>query len=158
MHFHVVKARSDTSRVRRAWKRSSASVVRQRDSTSRPSTVPVRGSDSSRPPSGSVRSCGSPARSPRRNTAATRPDEIDDVLAKIATTCANAGTDLSNLLRVRALLTRAEDAGAIAAALRKAIPNDPPTVCIAVVPSPLPTPDATVAIDAVAFNPSGSTD
>ena len=39
--------------------------------------------------------------------------EIDDVLAKIATTCANAGTDLSNLLRVRALLSRVEDAGRV---------------------------------------------
>jgi enamine deaminase RidA (YjgF/YER057c/UK114 family) len=77
--------------------------------------------------------------------------EIDDILAKIASTCANAGTDLSNLLRVRVLLTRSEDAGAFAAALRAAVPNDPPTVCIAVVPTALPVPDATVAIDAVAF-------
>jgi enamine deaminase RidA (YjgF/YER057c/UK114 family) len=76
--------------------------------------------------------------------------EIDDIIAKIEETCRNAGTDLSRLLRVRALLTRAEDVGALSAALRKAIPNDPPTVSVLIVPSALPTPDATVAIDAVA--------
>jgi len=77
--------------------------------------------------------------------------EVADILAKISETCANAGTDLSNLLRVRVLLARAEDAGAFSAALRTAVPSEPPTVCMAVLPSPLPTPDATVAIDAVAF-------
>jgi enamine deaminase RidA (YjgF/YER057c/UK114 family) len=78
-------------------------------------------------------------------------DEIADVLERIAVTCANAGTDLSNLLRLRVLLTRAGDAGAFSAALRRAVGEDPPTVCIAVVPTGLPVPDATVAIDAVAF-------
>jgi enamine deaminase RidA (YjgF/YER057c/UK114 family) len=77
--------------------------------------------------------------------------EIHDVLDKIASTCANAGTDLSNLLRVRVLLGRGDDAGAVANALRAAVPKDPPTVCVAVLPAPLPTPNATIAIDAVAF-------
>jgi enamine deaminase RidA (YjgF/YER057c/UK114 family) len=77
--------------------------------------------------------------------------EIGDVLDKIASTCANAGTDLSNLLRVRVLLARREDAGAVADALRAAVPEDPPTVCVAVLPAPLPTANATIAIDAVAF-------
>jgi enamine deaminase RidA (YjgF/YER057c/UK114 family) len=81
--------------------------------------------------------------------------EIDDVLGKIAATCANAGTDLANLLRIRVLLTRAEDAATFSTALRAAVPDDPPTVCVAVVPTPLPAPDATVAIDAVAFAPGG---
>jgi enamine deaminase RidA (YjgF/YER057c/UK114 family) len=78
-------------------------------------------------------------------------NEIDDVLDKIAVTCANAGTDLSNLLRIRVLLASADDAGAFATALRKAVGADPPTVCMAVVPTALPVPDASVAIDAVAL-------
>lgn len=80
--------------------------------------------------------------------------EIDDILSKIKETCANAGTDLSNLLRIRVLLARGEDAALFSAALRKAVPKDPPTVCFAVLPGPLPTPDATVAIDAVAYVPN----
>jgi enamine deaminase RidA (YjgF/YER057c/UK114 family) len=80
--------------------------------------------------------------------------EIDDILAKIAETCANAGTSLADLLRIRVLLTNASDAAAFSAALRRAVPQDPPSVCIAVVPSALPVADATVAIDAVAFAPS----
>jgi len=76
--------------------------------------------------------------------------EIDDILAKISETCLNAGTDLSNLLRIRVLLTLAEDAALFTAALRKLVPEDPPTVCMAVVPTPLPVENASLAIDAVA--------
>ena len=84
----------------------------------------------------------------RRGDVAT---EIDDILTKIGECCRNAGTDLSSLLRIRVLLTRAEDASVFSAALRKLVPTDPPAVCMAVVPSALPAADAGVAIDAVAY-------
>jgi enamine deaminase RidA (YjgF/YER057c/UK114 family) len=79
--------------------------------------------------------------------------EIDAIVDKLAETCRNGGTDLANLLRVRAVLTRADDVAAFHAALRRAVPNDPPAVCIAVVPGPLPVTDCSVAIDAVAHVP-----
>lgn len=84
----------------------------------------------------------------RRGDAA---DEIEAILTKINECCLNAGTDVSNLLRLRVLLTRAEDAAAVSAVLRKQLPADPPAVCVAVVPTALPVEDATVAIDAVAY-------
>ena len=77
--------------------------------------------------------------------------EVDDALGRLDATCRNAGTDLSGLLRVRALLTSAEHAGAFTEALRAAIPSDPPAVCVVVVPSALPVTDARVAVDGVAF-------
>jgi enamine deaminase RidA (YjgF/YER057c/UK114 family) len=77
--------------------------------------------------------------------------EIEDVLAKLATTCANAGTDLHNALRIRVLLTDGTHAMAFADALRKAIPKDPPAVTVLVVASALPVTDARVAIDAVVY-------
>lgn len=77
--------------------------------------------------------------------------EIESIIGKLAQTCKNAGTDLSNLLRIRVLLRRSEDVAAFSAALRKAVPANPPSVAICVVPSPLPVAEANVAIDAVAF-------
>ena len=87
----------------------------------------------------------------RRGTAVT---EIDDILVKISEICLNAGTNMANLLRIRVLLTNAEDAASFAAAFRKLVPSAPPTVCIAVVPSALPVASSSVAIDAVAYAPN----
>lgn len=75
--------------------------------------------------------------------------EIANVLEKLRTVCSNGGTDLANLLRVRALVARLEDAPAVYAALRKAIPNDPPVVSVIHAPR-LPVPSASVVLDGVA--------
>ena len=75
--------------------------------------------------------------------------EVDDVLQKLAAVAANAGTDVTNALRIRALFTRAADVPAFYDALRKVIPSDPPAVSAIVIPSALPVPDARVAIDGV---------
>lgn len=76
--------------------------------------------------------------------------EIANILDKLATVCRSGGTDLRQLLRVRALVTRQEDAKAVYSALKKAIPSDPPVVSIIQVRA-LPVPSATVALDGVAY-------
>ena len=62
--------------------------------------------------------------------------------------------DRDDLIQLAFAVDDVADAAAFSAALRRAVPQDPPSVCIAVVPSALPVADATVAIDAVAFAPS----
>jgi enamine deaminase RidA (YjgF/YER057c/UK114 family) len=80
-----------------------------------------------------------------RGDAAREADAIFGQLAQIART---GGADLSEALRVRAIVTRASDAGAIYAALKQAVPQDPPAVTI-LVAAELPVPAASVTIDAV---------
>jgi enamine deaminase RidA (YjgF/YER057c/UK114 family) len=83
---------------------------------------------------------------------ATRGDaakEVTDILDQLQQAAADAGADFSRALRVRAVLTRPEAAEALFAGLRKAIPHDPPPVSVVVAPTALPTPDATLSIDAV---------
>jgi enamine deaminase RidA (YjgF/YER057c/UK114 family) len=75
--------------------------------------------------------------------------EIDDVLQKLVAVAANAETDLTNALRIRALFTSAAHVPTFYDALRKVIPSDPPAVSCIVIPSALPVPDARVAIDGV---------
>jgi enamine deaminase RidA (YjgF/YER057c/UK114 family) len=88
------------------------------------------------------------ADSDQRGTAA---QEVASAFDKLEATCRNAGTDLSNLLRVRAVLRRQSDVPVFFAALRKAVPNDPPAVALAVVDGPLHDAGASVAIDGVAL-------
>ena len=76
--------------------------------------------------------------------------EIDDILEKIEATCRNGGSQLKDLLRIRAILTRDEDAGELFAALRRAVPKDPPAVSVIVAPTELLVPGAAVALDGVA--------
>ncbi|HLJ60207.1 MAG TPA: hypothetical protein VKZ50_10790 [bacterium] len=76
--------------------------------------------------------------------------EITNIFEKIDTTCRNGGTTLGNLLRLRALVTRPDDALAVYAALRRAVPSDPPAVCVVVVPS-LYVSGCSIALDAVAY-------
>jgi enamine deaminase RidA (YjgF/YER057c/UK114 family) len=76
--------------------------------------------------------------------------EIANILDKLATVAKNGGSDLARLLRVRALVTKPEDAKAVYAALKRAIPSDPPVVSIITVPR-LPVAGATIAMDAVAY-------
>lgn len=76
--------------------------------------------------------------------------EATNVLDKLRTVCVNGGADLRDLLRVRALVTRAADAPAVYAALKEAIPNDPPVVLMIVAPA-LNVPTASVVLDGVAY-------
>jgi enamine deaminase RidA (YjgF/YER057c/UK114 family) len=77
--------------------------------------------------------------------------EIADAFGKLEAVCANGGTSLPNLLRLRAVVRHPDDALAVFAALRRAVPKDPPAVSIIVTPSVLPVPEASVMIDGVAF-------
>ena len=74
--------------------------------------------------------------------------QIDSILGKLQTTLSNGGTDLAQTLRLRVLLTDRGDVPAVNAALRHAIPVDPPAVSIVIVATPLPVAEARVAIDA----------
>jgi enamine deaminase RidA (YjgF/YER057c/UK114 family) len=78
--------------------------------------------------------------------------EVDDILRQLAQTCASAGTDLAHLLRVRALVRDPAAVADLSDALRAAVPNEPPTVCVLVVDD-LPVDGATVALDGVAVVP-----
>jgi len=74
--------------------------------------------------------------------------EAAAIFAQLAEVARNGGADLSNALRVRAIVKKSSDAGAVYAALKKAVPNDPPAVTI-LVATQLPVPAASMAIDAV---------
>jgi enamine deaminase RidA (YjgF/YER057c/UK114 family) len=81
--------------------------------------------------------------------------EIDNVVERIAVICRYGGTTLNSLLRVRALVTRTDDALAVYAALRRVIPSAPPVVTVLVVPAPLHVHGCSVALDAVAHVAQG---
>ena len=77
--------------------------------------------------------------------------EVENTMDKLATICANGGTTLGSLLRLRALVTEPEHARVVYKALRRLVPADPPCVSIVVVSSPLAAKGASVAMDGVAF-------
>jgi enamine deaminase RidA (YjgF/YER057c/UK114 family) len=81
---------------------------------------------------------------------ASTAQEVDNILGKIELTCRNAGTSLSNLLRIRALVKEPRDALAVYAAVKRAIPRDPPTVCPIAVGPQMYVSGCSVALDAVA--------
>jgi enamine deaminase RidA (YjgF/YER057c/UK114 family) len=76
--------------------------------------------------------------------------ELDSIFGQIAQTCQNAGTGLASLLRLRALVRQPSDAAAVYAAVKRAIPRDPPTVSILAVGSQMYVTGASVILDAVA--------
>ena len=76
--------------------------------------------------------------------------EIDDIFTALAATCAEAGTDISQLLRARAQLSSAALVPDFYRALRKFVPDQPPAVTLAVTPT-LAVPGAHVSIDGVAL-------
>ena len=79
--------------------------------------------------------------------------QIDHILQRIADICVAGGTELGNLLRLRAYVTDSNDGYLIYSALRNAVPKDPPCVAISEVRPPLQLPGATVMMDAVAWAP-----
>lgn len=81
------------------------------------------------------------------------PAQLREIFRRLDTICKAGGTDLGNLLRLRAYVTDPRDAYLVHAALKEAVPADPPAVCITGVPGPLQVPGCTVIVDAVAHVP-----
>jgi enamine deaminase RidA (YjgF/YER057c/UK114 family) len=81
-------------------------------------------------------------------------EQIEAIFARIEQLCRAAGTELANLVRLRAFVTHGRAVGDVYAVLKELIPTDPPTVVVTEVPGPLLLPDAAVVIDAVAWIPT----
>ena len=86
----------------------------------------------------------------------TEPDGISQAryaFSRIEEICRAGGTDMSNLVRVRAWVTDIEDSYHVYTVLREHIPSNPPTVSITTVPGPLYVPGCRIIVDAVAYVP-----
>ena len=82
------------------------------------------------------------------------PGQLDHIFnERIAQICKAAGTTMDNLLRVRGYVPDVNDSYAVYDALRRAVPSDPPCVCVTSVPGPLQVEGANVMLDAVAYVP-----
>lgn len=81
------------------------------------------------------------------------PAQVDYILERFSAICEAAGTDLSNLLRLRVYVTDADEGYHVYSGLRNAIPAEPPCVAVSEVRPPLPLPGANVMMDAVAWVP-----
>jgi len=79
------------------------------------------------------------------------PRELDNIVGKLEAVCRSGGTTLASALRIRAIISRPSDAPAVYAALRRAIPSQPPVVSVIVAPVPLHVPGCSVMLDAVAY-------
>lgn len=79
--------------------------------------------------------------------------QLEEIFRRLGVICAAGGTSLDNLLRLRAYVTDANEAGLVYAALKKAVPQNPPVVCVTGVPGPLQVEGCTVIVDAVAHVP-----
>lgn len=86
-------------------------------------------------------------------TAPDTPSQLAYIFRRIREICRAGGTDITNLLRLRAYVTDVRDSYAVYAALRDAVPSEPPCVCITGVPGPLQVPGCSVIVDAVAYAP-----
>jgi enamine deaminase RidA (YjgF/YER057c/UK114 family) len=86
----------------------------------------------------------------------TAPDtdsQIAYIFKRLDGICRAGGTTLGNLLRLRGYVTDVRDSRLIYAALKRAVPTEPPCVCITSIPGPFQIPGASVMIDAVAYVP-----
>ena len=83
-------------------------------------------------------------------TKAETADQLDYLMGTLDATCKAGGTSIERLVRLRAFLSDPEEAPLVYGALKKAVPNDPPTVVVTGVPGPFPVPGATVLVDGVA--------
>ncbi len=81
------------------------------------------------------------------------PSQLSHIFGRLGEICEAGGTSLDNLLRIRAYVTDPSDTFAVYAALKQAVPADPPCVCITGVPAPLQVPGASVIVDGVAYVP-----
>jgi enamine deaminase RidA (YjgF/YER057c/UK114 family) len=83
-------------------------------------------------------------------SAADTPSQLAYVFRRLGAICEAGGTSLQNLVRLRAFVTDPADGYAVYAALREAVPEDPPCVAVTGVPGPLQIPGCSVVVDAVA--------
>lgn len=79
--------------------------------------------------------------------------QLREIFRRLDVICKAGGTDLSNLLRLRAYVTDPLDSYHVYAALKDAVPESPPAVCITGVPGPLQVPGCSIIVDAVAHVP-----
>jgi enamine deaminase RidA (YjgF/YER057c/UK114 family) len=87
---------------------------------------------------------------------ATAPDtrsQVDEAFVRLDSICRAGGTQLANLVQLRAFVTDLQDGYAVYTALKSAVPSNPPCVVISEVPGPLQYPGCTVMIDGVAHVP-----
>jgi enamine deaminase RidA (YjgF/YER057c/UK114 family) len=80
--------------------------------------------------------------------------QLDQLFERLDRICRAAETTIANLVRLRAFLTDPLDAATVYSALKRAVPNDPPTVLVTTVPGPLALPGCTVMVDAIAYIPN----
>jgi enamine deaminase RidA (YjgF/YER057c/UK114 family) len=86
----------------------------------------------------------------------SRPDtasQLEYLFGRLDEICRAGGTSLDQLVRVRVFLADERDSYLVYAALKDAVPSDPPSVLVTGVPGPFPIPGATVMMDAVAHVP-----
>jgi enamine deaminase RidA (YjgF/YER057c/UK114 family) len=76
--------------------------------------------------------------------------QLEYLFGRLDEICRAGGTSLDQLVRVRVFLADERDSFLAYAALKNAVPADPPTVLVTQVPGPFPVPGATVMMDAVA--------
>ena len=91
-----------------------------------------------------------------RSGARSAPDarsQLDYIFGRLDEICHAGGTDLSNLVRLLAFVTDVQDSYAVYAALREAVPSNPPSVVVTAVPGSLPVPGGSMIIDGVAYVP-----
>jgi 2-iminobutanoate/2-iminopropanoate deaminase len=79
--------------------------------------------------------------------------QLPYIFGRLRDICEAGGTELANMLLLRAFVTDVRDGYAVYGALREWIPNDPPAVSIVEVPGPLAVPGASVVVDGVAYVP-----
>jgi enamine deaminase RidA (YjgF/YER057c/UK114 family) len=85
--------------------------------------------------------------------ASSTETQLDQLFDRLTLICETGGTTVKNLVRLRAFLTQPREAQLVYAALKRAVPSDPPTVAITLVPEPLPQPGCRVMLDGVAYVP-----
>ena len=79
--------------------------------------------------------------------------QLDYIFGRLDEICRAGGTSLQNLVRLRAFLTDVNESYAVYAALREAVPSDPPSVIVTDVPGRFPIPGCSVIVDGVAYVP-----
>jgi enamine deaminase RidA (YjgF/YER057c/UK114 family) len=80
-------------------------------------------------------------------------EQLDRIFEHAALLCEQGRTSIDQTLRVRAFVLSAAMAENVYAAVKRAIPKDPPCVVVAEVPGPLHVPGAALELDFVVYAP-----
>lgn len=81
-------------------------------------------------------------------------EQLDKIFEHAALLCEQGRTSIDQTLRVRAFVLSSAMAESVYAAVKRAIPKEPPCVVVAEVPGPLPVPGAALELDFVVYAPS----